>query len=148
MLAKIIVRSVASAVVSINSFLSMFLSNNIDDTRHRIAAIERTLCSLYYFYLLNVVRINQSKVVLATHITMNAFAVDKYQDITIAKTIKLHLRTHIALSKSKRCRQACEDVLQTLAAVVAQHLLRDHLRLHRGIFQQVLGTSTRHHHFL
>ena len=91
MLAKIIVRPVASAVVGIDSFLSMFLGNNIYNTSHRIAAIECTLCSLYYFYFLNVVRINQSKVVLATHITMNAFAVDKYQNIAVTQTVELHL---------------------------------------------------------
>ena len=62
----------------------MFLGNNIYNTSHRIAAIERTLCSFYDFYLLNVVRINQSKVVLATHISMNAFAVDKYQNIDVS----------------------------------------------------------------
>ena len=79
---------------------------------------------------------------------MDALAVDQYQDIVVAQTVELHLRTHIVLAEGERGRQACKDILQTPSAIVLQHLAGDHLCLHRGILQQVLGAGTRHNDFL
>ncbi len=79
---------------------------------------------------------------------MDALAVHQYQDIAVAQSVQLHLTAHVALVEGKRRRQACEDLLQTLAAILAQHLLCDDLRLHGRILQQVTRTSTRHYHLL
>ena len=75
MLAQVVMRSIARAVVHIDSCLSMFLGDDVDDAGHRVATVQRTLGTLHNLYLLDVVRVNETKVVLAAHIAMNALAV-------------------------------------------------------------------------
>ena len=105
MLAKVVVHTVTCTVIGIKSLLGMFSGDYIDNASHCIAAIEGTLRSLYDFYTLDVLRIYQAKVVLSSHIAMKSLAVHKHQNIGIAKTVQLHLRTHIALGKGKRGRK-------------------------------------------
>ena len=148
MLTQVVVGSVTSAVVDKNAAISMFLGDDVDNACHRIAAIECALGSFDDFYLLDVMRINKSKIVLTTHITMNAFAVDKNQDVVVAQTVQLHLRAHVTLVEGKRGGEACKDILQTLTSILAQHLVGDDLGLHRRILQKVAGSSTRHDYLL
>ena len=147
-LAQVVVRTIASAVISIDPFLGMFLGNDVDDACHCVRTIKCTLRTLHDFYLLDVVRVYQAQVVLTTYVTVDALAVNQYQDVAVAKTVQLHLTAHVALVERKRRRQACKDILQTLSAILAQHLLCDNLSLHRGILQQVACSRTSHHHLL
>ena len=135
------------AVLCKQSFV-MLLGNHIDNASDGIRAIERTGGTLHNLDLLDVVRIDEIQVVLTTHVSMNALTVNKDQDIVVTKSVELHLRSHIVLVEGKRCRKTCEDILQTPTAIVAEHLGRNHLRLHRSVLQQVLGTSACHNHLL
>ena len=126
----------------------MLLGNDVDDAGHRVATVERTLRPLHNLNLLNVLRVNQAEVVLAAHVAMNALAVDEYQYVVVAQAVELHLTAHVALAEGERCRQSCQDFLQTLAAIAVEHPAGDDLRLYGRILQQMPGTSTRHHHFL
>ena len=159
MLAQVIVRAVSRDIVGIYAHYSplprwrgvggeFFLRDDIDDAGHRITSVQRTLRALHDLNLLDVVRVNQPQVVLTTHITVDALAVDEYQNIRVAQTVQLHLTAHIAFVEGKTRRQSGKDVLQTFAAILLQHLLCDNLRLHRGILQQVLRARTGHHHLL
>ena len=148
MLAQVVMCAVARAVVHIETSLVVLLRNDVDDAGHRVATVQRTLRTLHNLYLLDVLRVNQPQVVLTAHIAVDALAVHQYQDIAVAQSVQLHLTAHVALVEGKRRRQACEDFLQTLAAILTQHLLCDDLRLHGRILQQVTRTSTRHYHLL
>ena len=128
--------------------LVMLLRDDIDNTRYSIRAVKSTRRTLHDLDLLDVLGIDEREVVLTTHITMNALAVDQYQDIVVAKAVELHLGAHVILAESERGGQACEDVLEAATTVVTEHLARDDLGLNGRILQQVLCTSTRHHHFL
>ena len=159
MLTQVVVRAIARDIVGIHTHYSplarwrgvegeAFLRDDIDDTGHRVTSIQRTLSTLHNLNLLDVVRVNQTQVVLTAHVTVNALAVNEYQDIRVTQAVQLHLAAHIAFVEGKRSCQSGKDVLQTLAAILLQHLLRNHLRLHRGILQQVLRARTGHHHLL
>ena len=147
-LSQAVVGAIAGDVVCIEPLLGMLLGDDVDDAGHRIAAVEGTLGALHDLYLCDVVGVDEREVVLAAHIAVNALAIDKYQDIVVAQTVQLHLGTHIALVEGKRGGQSGEDILQALAAILAQHLARDDLRLNRRILQQMAGASTCHHHLL
>ena len=148
MLAQVVMRAVARAVVHIEPRLGMLLRDDVDDTGHCVTTVQRTLRTLHNLNLLDVLRVDESKVVLTAHVAVDALAVHQYQDIAVAQSVQLHLTAHVALVEGKRRRQACEDLLQTLAAILTQHLLCDDLRLHGRILQQVTRTSTRHYHLL
>ena len=93
-------------------------------------------------------RVDKTQVVLATIITMQAPTVYQYQHIRVAQTIHLQSATHIVLAEIERCRQSRQDILDTLAGILLQLPATDHFGLHGRIFQQVLRTSTCHHHLL
>ena len=111
MLAQVVMCHVARAVVGINACLGVLLGDDVDDAGHRIAAVERTLGTLHNLYLLDVLRVNKAKVVLAAHVAMDALAVYEYQDVAVAQSVELHLRTHVTLVEGKGRRQTCENVL-------------------------------------
>ena len=67
--------AILRAVVHIDALLSVLLGNNVDNTSHRVRAVQRTLRTLHDFYLFDVLRINESQVVLTSHIAVNALAV-------------------------------------------------------------------------
>ena len=75
----------------------MFLCDDIHNTCHRITTIKGALRSLNDFYLLDIMGIDETQIVFSTHIAMNTFAVNEYQDIAVAQAVQLHLRTHITL---------------------------------------------------
>ena len=137
----------AGRVFEQQAFLAVLLGDDVDDTGNGIAAVERTRGALHYLDALDVVRVDQPKVVLSAHIAMQTFAVNHDQDITISKTIHLHLGAHVVRIKCKRAAQHAQNVFDALTRKVTKHASADDLGLHRSIFQQMLRTCTRHHHF-
>ena len=119
MLAKVIMRPISCTVVGIDAHVGVFLGDDIDNTGYGIAAIERTLGTLHYLNLLDVLRVDKSKVVLTAHVAVDALAVDEYQDIVVAQSVQLHLTAHVALAESEARGQSRQDVLKALAAVLA-----------------------------
>ena len=81
----------------------MLFSDNVYDTSHSIASIQGTLRALYNLYAFYIVRVNESQVVLTTHIAVNTLSVDKDKNVVITEAVQLHLSTHIALSEGKGC---------------------------------------------
>ena len=78
-------------------------------------------------------RVNQSEVVLTSHITMQTFTVHQDKYVGVAQTAKLHLTAHIALVEGKRCRQRTKYLFDALAAKAVQHLAVDYLGLYGHI---------------
>ena len=111
----------------------MLLRDDVDDASHRIAAVQGTLRPFDNLDALDVVRVNQSEVVLTTHVTMQTFTVHQDKYVGVAQTAKLHLTAHITLVEGKRCRQRTQYLLDALAAKAVQHLAIDDLGLHGHI---------------
>ena len=132
-LTKVVVHAVSSGIVHIDTCFGVFLCNDVDDTRHRIAAIQGTLCAFHYLDALYVMRVNQSEIVLAANVAMNALAVNENQNIVIAQPVQLHLASHIAFVEGKGCRQRPQYLFYALAAKTVQHLAVNDFCLHRHI---------------
>ena len=113
----------------------MLLGDDIDDTSHRITTIKGALRSLNDFYLLDIMGIDETQIVFSTHIAMNTFAVNEYQDIAVAQAVQLHLTAHITLVECKRCCQSAQNFFKAFAAIAVKHTTRDDLRLYRGVLQ-------------
>ena len=111
------------------------LRDDVDDSGYGIRAIERRRGPFHNLNLLDVVRVDESQVVLSAHVAMNALAIDEDEDVGVAQSVHLHLRPHVALVEGKRRRQTREDILQGTASIVLEHLSGDHFRLHGRIFQ-------------
>ena len=142
-LAKVVVHAVSCAVVCIDTGFRMLLRDDIDDSRHCIAAIQGTLRTFHYLDALDVLGVYQSEVVLASHIAMYALAVYEYQDIAVAKAAQLHLAAHVTLVEGKGGRQRTEDFLYALTTKAVQHLAADDLRLHWHVLQRMLSAGSR-----
>ena len=69
----------------------MLLSDDIDNTGYGIRAIESRLCAFHYLDSLNIVRVDKTEVVLATHITVNALAVNKNEYVVVTQSVELCL---------------------------------------------------------
>ena len=81
--------------------LSVLTGNDVDDACYGIAAVEGTGGSFHDFNALNVVRVNQCEVVLATVVTMQAPPVYQYQDVGVAQAVHLQVRPHVVLAEGK-----------------------------------------------
>ena len=132
-LAQVIIHAVSRGIVHIDACLDMLLRDDVDDACHRIAAVQGTLRTLDYLDALDVVRVNQSEVVLASHVAVQTFTVHQDEDVGVAQTAQLHLAAHIALVEGKRCRQRTKYLLDALAAKAVQHFAIDDLGLHGHI---------------
>ena len=88
----------------------MTFGDDVDDTSDGIGTIERRGSSLHNFNLLDVVRVNESEVVLASVVSVNAFAIDEDEDVVVAKSVHLHLTAHVPFVEGKRSRQSRQDV--------------------------------------
>ena len=104
MLAQVTITATSGAVFN-EQTLVVLLHDDVHHTRNGIGAIESRGGTFHNLYLLDIVWIDERELVLSTHIAMNALAVDQHEDIAIAKTIQLHLRTHIVFIEGKRCRE-------------------------------------------
>ena len=82
------------------------LGDDVDDTRDGIASIERRRGPFDNLYLLDVVRVDESEIVLTAHVAVDALAVDKDKDIGVAQSVHLHLRPHVALVEGEGGRQS------------------------------------------
>ena len=92
--------------------------------------------------------VDEREVVLSPIVAVQSPSVNQDEHIGIAQTVHLQVGTHIVLVKGKRSRQPRENILDALAGKLLQLAMTDYLCLHRSILQQVLRTSTCHHHFL
>ena len=147
MLAQIAVAATTGAVLN-EQPLVVLLGDDVHHASYGIRAVECRRGSLHYLNLLDVLWVYEAQVVLPAHVAVYAFAVNQHQDIGVAQSVQLHLRPHIVLAECERSRQPREDVLNRAARIVAEHFMRDNLRLYGRILQQVLRASTRYYHFL
>ena len=120
----------------------MSLRDDVDDTRHCVAPVECALRPLYDLYAFNIVRVDNTQVVFATYVAVDAFAIDENKNIGIAQAAQLHLAAHITLGKGKGSGEPAQYFLYALSAKAIEFASRNDLRLHRRILQQVLGPST------
>ena len=148
MLAKLAIGTASCGVLEEESFGGVLLRDDVHHTSDGITSVECRRGSLHNFNLLDIVWVNEPKVVLTTIVTMNALTVNEDEDVVVAQTIHLHLTAHVALVESKRRGQSREDVCHRTTREVLQHLSADNFRLNRRILQQVLSASTRHDHLL
>ena len=147
-LTQVVVCSVACDVICINSLVGVFLGDDVDDTCHRITSIQRTLCSLDNLNALDVVWVDESEVILSTHVAMYALAINEDENVRITQTSQLHLTAHIALAESKGSCESAQYIFDAFATIAIEGASRDDLCLYGHILQQVLGSSTCHNHFL
>ena len=81
------------------TFLAMFLGDDIDNACDGITTIEGTRGSLHNLNLFDVMRINQSEVVLTTIVAIEPMTIDEDQHIGIAQAVHLQVRAHIVLAE-------------------------------------------------
>ena len=91
MLTHITITADTRGILQKQSLLIVFLGNDIHHTGNSIAAIKGRRSTFHNFYFLNIVRVNQTQVILSAHISMNTLSVDENQNIVVAQTIHLHL---------------------------------------------------------
>ncbi len=146
MLTHIAIAAHTGGVLNEHSLVTMLLGDDVYHTGDGIRAIERTRRTLHDFDFLDVLRVDERQLVLAAHITVDALAVNKDEDVGVSQTVELHLRAHIVLIESKRRSEATKDVLDALARIVAKHLACNHLGLNRGVLKQMRSARASHNH--
>ncbi len=148
MLPYVAVGTGAAGVFRHQALFAVLAGDDVDDARYGIAAVKGAGGSLYDFYAVNVVRVDEAQVVLATVVAVQSPTVNEYEHIGIAQAVHLQMRTHVVLVEVERGRQSSEDVLDALAGILLQLAVADNLGLYGGILQQVLRAGARHHDFL
>ena len=109
-LTQFAIAATSCGVLQKDSLRAVLLGDDVDHTGNGITSIECRRGSLHNLNPLDVVRVDESEVILATIVTMNALAVDEDEDVVVAQTVHLHLTAHIALVEGKRSCQSRQDV--------------------------------------
>ena len=63
---------------------------------HGIAAVKCAACSLYNLNMVYVVRVYAAQIILAAVVTVQTLAVNHYQNVVVAQSVKGHLAAHVA----------------------------------------------------
>ena len=126
----------------------MFFRYDVYHSGHGVGSVECRLCSLHDFDALDVVRVNQSEVVLASVVTVYSLSVDENQNVVVSQSVELCLASHVALvEREGRCESA-QYLLDGLCSVAFYHLPGNHFGLHGHVFQQMTRTCGCDHHLL
>ena len=134
MLAYVIMRAVSGLVFEHHTLI-MLASDDIYHACNGITAVESGRSTFYYLDAFDVVRVDESEVILSAYVAMKALAIHKDEDIGIAQSVHLHLRAHVTLFEIERSRQLREDILNATSCKGLESLMVDYLSLHWSILQ-------------
>ena len=81
----------------------MTAGDYVDNSCHSIASVQRATSPFHNLYMVYVVRVYAAQVILAAVVTVQALAVNHYQDIVVAQTVQSHLAAHITCIEIKSC---------------------------------------------
>ena len=99
-LADISIRPEARSVFDEHPFI-VLLGDDVDHAGHCIAPVERGRGAADDLHPLDVVRIDERKLILPADIAVNTFSVDQDQDVVIAQAIHLDMAAHVILSEGE-----------------------------------------------
>jgi len=99
-LSQVAVRAAARLVLR-QPALRGLARDDVDDACDGIASVQCRGGSLHNFYAFDACRVDETEVVLAAVVAVDALAVDEDEDVRVAQAVHLHLRAHVVLVECK-----------------------------------------------
>ena len=84
MLPHVTITSYPCSILHQDTLLMVFLGDDIHHSCYGIRAIEGTRCSFYNLYFLDVLWVDECKIILSTHVAMDPLPINQDKDIGIA----------------------------------------------------------------
>ena len=106
MLAQFAIGTASCGVLEQETFRVVLLRDDVHHTCDGITSVECRGSSFHNLNLLDVVRVDESEVILPAIVTMDAFAVDENEDVVVAQTVHLHLTAHVTFVEGEGSRQS------------------------------------------
>ena len=105
-LAQFAIGTASCGVLEQETFRVVLLRDDVHHTCDGITSVECRGSSFHNLNLLDVVRVDESEVILPAIVTMDAFAVDENEDVVVAQTVHLHLTAHVTFVEGEGSRQS------------------------------------------
>ena len=90
MLTDVTIRTNSRGILKHQTLFAMLFRDNVNHTCDGIRTVECRGCTLHNFNLLNIVGIDEGKIILSTIVTMQTTSVYQNQYIRVAESVHLH----------------------------------------------------------